>query len=272
MAKKKIIYIVLAVVIIGCLVLYALLSNGQKYQEIIYKIEYPSDTLFSEVQLADYVKKNCPTVIGKSIDSITRNNFEKTVEKYPYLEDAQVVNNGGTLIIKAQQVKIVAKIQNINNEQFLLAESGKLVPLSKNTAGRIVVASGVIRNKYTEQTKVQAPHDSLLTKTNAPKYHNALFTVWKIACFIENDPFWKAQIGQIYVNEKQEIELVPTVGEHVVLFGRVELRENMEKAIENKFANLKTLYTQGFIMTGWDKYQTVNLKYGKEIPCEKRKN
>lgn len=252
--------------------LYAVLSKGQKYEKIVYHIEYPSDTLFTEAELAEYVKKNCVSIIGKPFDSVKLGNFEKTVDKYPYLEDADVINNKGTLIIKARQEKIIAKITNQNNEQFLLAESGKLVPSSNNTAGRIVVANGSILYKYVENYRVKEIKDTSKTKSNLPKYHNTLYSIWRIAYYIEKNPFWKAQIGQIYIDEKQEIELIPTVGDHVIIFGRIKQHENIDKAIAERFNNLKNIYVQGFRITGWHKYKTINLKFGAEIPCEKRVN
>ena len=272
MRKKILLYILLFVIIIGCFVLYAILSKGQKYEKIIYQIEYPSDTLFSEDQLAQYVQKNCISVVGKPFDSVNLTEFEKIVDKYPYLEDADVINNRGTLIIKAKQEKIIAKIFNQNNEPFLLAESGKLVPSSNNTAGRIVVANGSILYKYVENYRVKETKDTSKAKTNTPKYQNTLYSIWRMARFIENDPFWKAEIGQIYINEKQEIELIPTVGEHVVLFGRIKQQEDADAVIAERFSNLKNIYVHGFRITGWDKYKTINLKFGAEVPCEKRVN
>ena len=94
--------------------------------------------------------------------------------------------------------------------------------------------------------------------------------VWKMVCFIENDPFWKAQISQIYVNEGQNLELIPTIGEHVILFGNVAFADDIDEAIRQRFENLKNLYVNGFKITGWDKYQSINLKHGTEIPCERR--
>ncbi len=272
MTKKVILYVLFFVILIGCFVLYAILLKGQKYDKIVYHIEYPSDTLFTEDQLVQYVQKNCASIAGKPFDSVDLTAFEKIVDQYPYLEDADVINNQGTLIIKAKQEKIVAKIFNQDNEPFLLAESGKLVPSSNNTAGRIVVANGYISNKYVKNYRVKEIKDTSAIKSNTPKYHNTLYSLWQIACFIENDPFWKAQIGQIYVNENQEIELIPTVGTHTILFGRIKQHEHTEEVIAERFRNLKYIYTQGFRITGWDKYQTINLKFGPEIPCGKRVN
>ena len=90
-----------------------------------------------------------------------------------------------------------------------------------------------------------------------------MYGVWKLAQFIENDAFWKAQIAQIYINLQQEMELVPVVGDHIILFGK-------SKNIEEKFKNLKYIYTKGFNISGWNKFSSINLKFGNQIPCEKR--
>ena len=57
--------------------------------------------------------------------------------------------------------------------------------------------------------------------------NNILHDIWELACYIENDAFWKAQIAQIYIICKRN-ELVPTVGEHVILFGGIDnMSENL---------------------------------------------
>ena len=273
MSSKKniIIYSLFAVVFIACFVFYSILSKGKKYTEIVYEIEYPSDTLFTEQEFNQYVKKVHSQVIGKLIDSVNLSLFEKKIETFPYISNADVINNRGTLLIKAEQEKIIAKIFNSKDEQFYLAKSGKLVPKSKNTAGRILIVNGYIQKQYAENQYVYKVEKKKNEEKNKEKTnYSTLFVVWKIACFIENDPFWKAQISQIYINSHQEIELIPTVGEHVILFGTVSSSEDIDKSIKQKFNNLGYIYTDGFKITGWDKYKSINLKYGMEIPCERK--
>jgi cell division protein FtsQ len=266
--KNKVIYIIFALIFIACFVFYAILSKEQKYGEIVYKIEYPSDALFTEEEFDRYVSKTYPSIIGNPFDSVNLSLLEKKIEKYPYISNADVINNRGTLVIKATQDKIVAKIFNNKNEQFFLAESGKLVPKTKNTAGRIIVVNGNINKRYIDNYFVYK--DTLKSKSKSK--HATLHLVWRIAVFIEKDPFWKAQISQIYVNENQELELVPTIGEHIVLFGNVDANENMDDVIKQRFGNLKHLYIDGFKITGWNKYKHINLKYGNEIPCRRKSN
>jgi cell division protein FtsQ len=266
--RNTVIYIIFGIIFIACFVFYAILSKEQTYDKIVYKIEYPSDTLFTEKEFDKYVSKNYPSIVGNPFDSVNLSLLEKRIEKYPYISNADVINNRGTLIIKATQDKIIAKIFNNRNEQFFLAESGKLVPKTKNTAGRIMIVNGAISKRYAENYFVHK-EDKAKNKPNA-KYA-ALNLVWRIAIFIEKDPFWKAQISQIYVNDKQELELIPTIGDHVVLFGQVNANEDIDYAIQQRFDNLKHLYVDGFKITGWNKYKSINLKYGTEIPCKRKK-
>jgi cell division protein FtsQ len=265
MSKKNIIiYSIFALVFIACFVFYSILSKDKKYTNITYNIEYLSDTLFTEKEFSEYVAKVHPSIIGKPIDSVNLSIFEKKIETYPYISNADVINNGGNLMIKATQEKIIAKIFNNKDEQFYLAESGKLVPKSKNTAGRIIIVNGNIDKRYSENYFVYQKDTVSKNKSKT------LYIIWKMVCFIEKDSFWKAQISQIYVNKKQEMELIPTIGEHIILFGNVASANNIDEAIKQRFNNLRNLYINGFKITGWNKYKSINLKYGTEIPCEAR--
>jgi len=264
--KNVIIYSVFVFVFIACFVFYSILSKNKKYSKITYSIEYQSDTLFAEKEFSDFVSNTHPSIIGKPIDSVNLSIFEKKIETYPYISNADVINNRGNLLIKATQEKVIAKIFNNKDEQFYLAESGKLVPKSKRTAGRLIIVNGNIDKRYSENYFVYQKN------TLSKNKFKTLYIVWKMVCFIENDPFWKAQISQIYVNDKLEMELIPTIGEHTILFGNLVSVDNIDKAIKQQFDNLKILYTNGFKITGWDKHKSVNLKFGVEIPCERRNN
>jgi len=150
-----------------------------------------------------------------------------------------------------------------------LAKSGKILPESSFSAGRVVVANGNISDKYKPHFFANAEEkiDSLKKKKG---YYSSIYSIWKIADYLDENEFWKAQIGQIYVDENNDINLIPTVGEHRVIFGKIRYCDNVAEVMEQRFENLKNVYKQGFKITGWDRYKTINLKFGQEIPCERR--
>ncbi len=250
--KRIIIIVIIILAVIGAFVFNSILSKNRKVNKIVYQIEYQSEPLFPEKDLDKYVKDSCGILIGKLVNSVDLNKIEKKIAGYPYLKSVEVIaNTRGNITIKAVQHKVIVRVFNAQNESFYISDNGYLVPLSSLPADRVLIANGEIYQHY---------RNTHLLETQK---NNILYSIWKLASFIEKDPFLKPQIGQIYINLQKEIELVPTVGDHIIRFGRIN---NMEE----KFENLKNIYTKGFKITGWNKYAAVNLKFGNQIPCEKR--
>jgi cell division protein FtsQ len=263
----------IVVILLGVIVSYFFSMNAERYQKIEYKIEYPSDTLFLQSDLAAYIDRSCPRILGRLIDSVNLTAFERQVEKYPYLESADVINARGTLMIKAVQHKILGRVYNQHNEQFYIAQNGKLVPFNSCSPGRVVIVNGYISDKYSPKTHL-ATIDTKNKKWHTPpplSAHSTLYAIWKILQYIDRDDFWRAEIGQIYVNSKQEICLAPIVGNHIVTFGRLDLYQMPEEDIKTRFNHLKDVYQQGFPLKGWDTYDYINLSFGTEVPCRQRK-
>ncbi|MEP7169164.1 MAG: cell division protein FtsQ, partial [Bacteroidota bacterium] len=79
---------------------------------------------------------------------------------------------------------------------------------------------------------------------------------------IANDAFWNAQVEQIYVTEQSEIELIPRVGNHRIILGDAS-------QLDEKFNKLMIFYKQGLNNTGWNNYNTINLKFTNQVVCTK---
>ena len=84
-----------------------------------------------------------------------------------------------------------------------------------------------------------------------------------MARFINDHPFWKSQIEQVYVNNKGEYELIPRVGGHLIKLGS-------HSGYQKKLRNLKAFYLKGLNNVGWNQYLEINLKYDNQIICTKR--
>ena len=79
--------------------------------------------------------------------------------------------------------------------------------------------------------------------------------------FINENPFWKAQIAQIDITNNGELILYPQVTKQYVEFGTVE---NMRV----KFKRLKMFYKNILPQQGWNKYSRISLKFKDQIICE----
>ena len=80
---------------------------------------------------------------------------------------------------------------------------------------------------------------------------------------IEKDPFWIAQIEQIYFNDKREAIITPRMGDHIIEIGNI-------KQFDEKLENLKAFYKNGLNYAGWDKYSKLNIKISNKVICTKR--
>ena len=87
--------------------------------------------------------------------------------------------------------------------------------------------------------------------------------IYKMALFIEEDPFWKAQVEQIWVDKDGEYKLTPRVGSHAIILGDAD-------DLEGKFRKLYALYTHALNNLGWNRYTQINLKYKNQIVCTRR--
>ena len=95
-----------------------------------------------------------------------------------------------------------------------------------------------------------------------PQYARQNLT--RLGRLIQDNPFWNHQIQQIHVLENGEVELVPRVGEHTILWGR-------PTNVEDKLGRMKEFYTEGLNKVGWNKYSQISLKYNNQIICKKNK-
>jgi cell division protein FtsQ len=97
------------------------------------------------------------------------------------------------------------------------------------------------------------------------KINKIIDQVYALSSFIEKDSFWSSNIEQIYVNESQELELVPRIGSHIILMGDTT---NMK----DKFDRLMVFYKEGLSKTGWNNYKVINVKFRNQVVCSKIKS
>ena len=80
---------------------------------------------------------------------------------------------------------------------------------------------------------------------------------------LNSDSFWSAQIDQIYVDNNDDIDLIPRVGNQQIHLGSTE-------DYEAKFRNLEAFYDKVLPEVGWNKYSVINLEYKDQIVCKRR--
>lgn len=198
---------------------------------------------------------------GKPIGAINTSLLEKIILTNPFVESVEVYSAiGGKLHIDLVQRNPIVRIVNRNDEQFYIDETGTFMPVSERYTPPALVANGYIFNTYSE---MKVGYKFTLNDTTATQIPRVIDQVYALAKFIEADTFWSANTEQIYVNERQELELVPRFGDHTVLVGDTSL-------LTDKFNRLMVFYRDGLNKTGWNNYNMINLKFKGQVVCTKK--
>jgi cell division protein FtsQ len=149
----------------------------------------------------------------------------------------------------------------INNrfESFYLDEAGSLLPVNPGFSAHVLVANGFIPDSYMKNPNYRV---NILALSDSIFYDSLMTNLFKLAKFITHDSFLKTQIDQIYVNELGEFELIPSIGNHIILLGTTE-------DLDAKFRKLIVFYRLGLNKIGWNKYNVINIKYKNQVVCSK---
>jgi cell division protein FtsQ len=179
-----------------------------------------------------------------TIADIDIRELERVLNQSSFIQQAEVYVTGSHKIkIEITQREPIVRIQpEANEEPYYLDRFGEQVPVVRNFAIRVPMATGDIE---------QYDPEFMESETN-------LNAVYQLAMKIKSDEFLAALIEQIHFDEKENIILIPKIGKEKILLGDVaQLDEKME--------DLKTFYKEGITREGWNKFAYLNLKYDNQI-------
>ncbi len=214
-------------------------------QSISVQIVKGSPRFLQENDILELVKNTDPTLLGKKLDLINTETLERKLEKLENIRSVQIYRRiseksfrfSGKLIVEVEQRTPVVRIKTAELDYFLDKEGAK-IPISPKFTVKVPVVTGSVTSDF------------------------AVSDLLPFAGFVWGDPFWKAQVEQIFVKENHEIVVIPRVGNHVIEFGTAE-------NYQEKLRNLKAVYQQGFSKTSWEKYTIISLKYKNQVVCTK---
>ncbi|MDP4289467.1 MAG: hypothetical protein Q8908_00145 [Bacteroidota bacterium] len=261
---KKILLTIAVVLVLGGLVWLIVAVRNVRVQttckEVSINIRYStSDVIITEKQISDIAEAN-GKLENQPIEKIDIAALKKRIEEQPYASHVDIKSSiDGILKISLVQREPLVRVFNQDGDTYYIDREGILLPVMNGTATRLITASGFIAQKYTNENRFRLADK----KTDSVELASEpLFKVYKIASYIDKKPFLKALAEQIYINDKNEIEIIPKVGDQVIMFGDMD-------RIEEKFSYLKAFYRNEMNNGGWDKYATINLKYKNQVVCTK---
>lgn len=190
------------------------------------------------------------SLIGTPIQKVPVSLLERLLKMNKYIDNADVfIDIKGNLQVNVIQRKPMLRIINNTYESFYIDEKGGKMPLSPLYSANVLVANGNIFEKY------NVKDDSIQTPI--------LRSLFYLSNVIRNDKFWNAQVEQIYIEQNQDIILIPRIGDHKIVFGDTS---NANEKLEN----LLVFYKKALPKVGWETYHTINVKFKGQVVCSRR--
>lgn len=185
---------------------------------------------------------------GLPISAVNLNALEKNLQSIKWVKHAEMfLDNQQALQIKIEQRIPIARIFTAAGNSFYIDKEGWRLPLKQLTVLRLPVFTGF----PSDQEKMSTP-DSLLLN-DILHFTNA----------IQQDSFFMAQVAQINIASNGDFEMIPSLGDHVVLMGTAE-------NIEDKLNRLYSFYKQVWVQSGVNAYQVLDCRFDHQIVALKK--
>ena len=263
---KKILIISAWVLLVSGLIVtlgFATKQEGkQACRELNIVVNADNDNYFlDEKDIADLLRTKGDSIIGQPIASVNVNKIEHLLYTNPWVRKADAyLSIDGVLQVNVDLKVPLVRVMTTAGESYYMDTDGKLMVWSQKYTPRVLVANGNIRQSYSANYKTDF---SSIPEKDSIAAMNLLYKIYTMAAAISKDELWNKQVESFKFNSLGDIELVPVVGDHVIIFGDTD-------QLHEKFNKLKVFYSEGLNHTNWNLYDTVNLKFNKQVVCTKK--
>lgn len=242
---KKILSILSVVLIAGYLA-FSLMGMTDRHEDtrICQGVDlHITDSLhfdmIDEEMILSLLKEKMLDPVGKPLDRVDVMAIESALSQHPLVGSAQCYKTGGDKVRINLSSKIpMVRVLNIYGQDFYVDSRGEILT-QHSLAVQLPVATGYIDRRFASE--------DLLEVVRA----------------IDDSEFWKAQVEQIDVTKEGQIQLVPRVGDHLLVLGTAD-------DVESKLDRLMNFYEKGLDNVGWNKYRTISVAYDNQVVCKKR--
>ena len=191
-------------------------------------------------EIAAILTKKKLNPVGKNMDEIRTAELEEALATQPLIDRVECYKTPSHKICVevTQRIPILHVINN-RGENYYLDNKGTVMPSDAKCTALVPLATGSIDKTF------------------------AVSGLYPFGMYLQNDPFWEAQIEQIHVLPDRSIELVPRVGDHIIYLGKAE-------DYERKLSRVKKFYRKALNKVGWNKYERINVEFSNQIICTRR--
>jgi cell division protein FtsQ len=225
-------------------------KNKEHCKDYVVKIKGAKDNLF--IGERDVLKLVTAATQGKikgePIAEFNLKKLEQELKENAWIQTANLYfDNRNVLHISVVENSPIARLFTTGGKSFYIDSSARKLPLSDKLSARVPVFTNF-------------PDKRLLSEKDSALLNDVKKTAW----FILHDTFWMSQTEQIDITEHRTLEMIPTVGNHVVKLGNGD-------DIDKKFHRLMVFYQQVLSKTSFDKYNFIDVQFNGQVIGTKEK-
>jgi cell division protein FtsQ len=209
----------------------------------------------SKREISNLIAATNSRIIGKPVRDLALQDIETRVSQIKELKNVEVFTTiDGILHVSVDQRVPVMRVIAGGGDYFI-DEEGILVRSRGLYNPRLHIVEGNIR--------ITSPMLNGVSILDTSIKNTILKDIYQFVEYINNDSFWSAQIDQIFVDNDDEIDLIPRMGNNIIHLGTIG-------NFDGKLRNLEAFYKKVLPEVGWNKYELINLEFKDQIVCRKR--
>ena len=171
---------------------------------------------------------------GKPLEEVSLHAIEEALEASPLIASSECYKTiNGHVVVEVKCRRPILRVMANGGESYYLDEEGEVIERIAK-AVYVPVATGYITRDFAKKELLE------------------------LALYLQDNELWNAQVEQICVTRHGELELVPRVGNHVIVLGA-------PGNYAHKFDKLQTFYEKGLSEVGWNRYSRINVDYSNQV-------
>lgn len=244
---RKILQVLLTAAATTCCVIAIISASGIEGAKTLKRVDihFKNDKKYHFIQEQEIMDL---AITNRHIDvehiplsKLDIHSMEQLIMADPWVASAQVyVDNERILHMFVTQRIPVVRLFDTAGRSFYLDTTLSAMPLSTNYIYYTTVVTNVPELRSDSAGRALKKDIVTLVRT------------------IQADTFWNTQISQVIVDSGNTFELVPILGDHRIIFGDVT-------RAKEKLHNLFVFYKNVLNRIGWDKYQTLDVRFNGQV-------
>lgn len=221
-------------------------------------IEFPDDGGFlSQVEMYNRISNLVGINERRSLRTININKIKSEIASNPYVHHVEAFTSiEGQVKVKLYEREPFLRFFTKDYQSFYLDRDGMILPLHSEHTKRVLVANGNIQ-------PIKMPLNNILSVNDPSIVKTQIKSIFSTATIIEENELLRVLIDQIYINDNNEIELTPRIGDAYILLGdSTDLRDKLE--------NVSIFYKAKATTSDLQNYVMINARFMNQIVCTKR--